>query len=115
MLLSIFGLASCSNSHGIPNGDYIILQNIEGVGTTYALLPKGKQEDYFLRIKGKKATWYASNQKSSEYKIIIEENEVYFVRDASEYIEAKKLLVKYDETLKEFTIYNSAKLLFVVP
>jgi hypothetical protein len=98
ILLAVFGLTACTNSHGIPNGKYV---STDGSSANSTLLRDGILDyDYYWRIKGDKATWYASGLKSNEYKIIQEGDKLFFAN------ETKKLEVKYDDFTKNLTILS---------
>jgi hypothetical protein len=105
MLMGVFWLAGCGTSQYIPNGDYGKQTVAENASFTYTLLQKENHDDYFWRIKGNSAIWYASNQRSLECVIVEDCGEIYFVYDGDEHTEAYKRLIKYDNISKKITVF----------
>ena len=104
MLLAIFGLSSCSNSHGIPNGSYDLHEGVMHTEEYYS--------DYYWRVKGDTAYYYASGQLTYKGKIIKKDGKLYFQLYSVSGIFGKKsgdafeYEVEYDETTKRLTVYS---------
>ncbi len=105
MLLSVFWLSSCSNSHGIPNGSY------GGDVNGGVMHTEEYKSDYFWRVKGDTAYYYASGQLTYKGKIIKKDGKLYFQLYSVSGIFGKKsgdafeYEVEYDETTKRLTVY----------
>ena len=100
MALGIFTLSACKNSHGIPNGKYGFADM-----NSYTLIGGDVPDnDYYIRIRGNKAISYSSNLKSHTYKIIEENDKIYFYRENNG--ETFKFEVEYDNATKTFTLSN---------
>ena len=99
LVMIIFSLSACSNSHGIPNGKYVSTSG--GISPSTLLRDGINDYDYYWRIKGDKATWYASGLKSFEGKIV-KRNGIIFFED-----ETKSYEIEYDDTTKTLTILST--------
>ena len=99
MLLSVFWLSSCSNSHGIPNGSY------GGDVNGGVMHTEEYKSDYFWRVKGDTAYYYASGQLTYKGKIIKKDGKLYFDVYSVFCENAFEYEVEYDETTKRLTVY----------
>ena len=101
-----FWLSSCSNSHGIPNGSY------GGDVNGGVMHTEEYKSDYFWRVKGDTAYYYASGQLTYKGKIINKDGRLYFELYSVSGIFGKKsgdafeCEVEYDETTKRLTVYS---------
>ncbi|HHT83853.1 MAG TPA: hypothetical protein GXZ92_05310 [Clostridiales bacterium] len=100
MLLAVFGLSVFSNSHGIPNGKYG--SNMEGG----AVHTKEYYSDWYWRVIGNRAYYYASGQLSYKGKIIKKDGKLYFDVYSVFCENAFEYEVEYDETTKRLTVYS---------
>lgn len=109
MLLAIFGLSSCSNSHGIPNGSY------GGEMSGGAVHTEEYYSDWYWRVKGDSVYYYASGWLTYKGKIIEKEGRLYFKVYSVNGIFGKKsgdafeYEVEYDETTKRLTVHTTQK------
>jgi hypothetical protein len=105
MLLSVFWLSSCSNSHGIPNGSYDLHEGVMHTKEYYS--------DYYWRVKGDTAYYYASGQLTYKGKIINKDGRLYFQLYSVSGIFGKKsgdafeYEVEYDEQLRLLTVHTT--------
>ncbi|MGI6702092.1 MAG: hypothetical protein ACOX3U_06530 [Christensenellales bacterium] len=102
MLLSVFWLSSCSNSHGIPNGSYDLHEGVMHTKEYYS--------DYYWRVKGDTAYYYASGQLTYKGKIINKDGRLYFDVYSVFCENAFEYEVEYDETTKRLTVYTTQEL-----
>ncbi len=108
MLLGVFGMAGCGNSHGIPNGKYV---STDGSAKKSTLLRAGVSDyDYYWRIKGNKVTWYASGWLTYQGKIMQGDGGVHFEiypingRFGGKSGDAFMCEVLYDEVTKKLVV-----------
>lgn len=105
MLVAVFGLSSCSNSHGIPNGKY------GGDMHGGALHTDEYKSDWYWRVKGGSAYYYISGMLSYKGKIIKKDDRLYFEVYSVNGMFGKKsgdaleYEVEYDETTKRLTVH----------